>query len=344
MRSMSAGVRDIEQVLDRLGGVLPERAPVLWESLRAPVAAADLDALRRAVEPFELPGEVVAMLQWADGQEPVGGREVWWPSISCGPLLSAAGTAEQYRFLPSITENWQWSPLWLPIARAGWDQAFVEMTTDRPGVVIDASFHDPGTMVVAPSLAAMLDLVTDMIETGLVPDPPDDQEAFRRHTALIDARADWASWPYDRNIAEDVAAWPPHWRESIGLPADPDAPRLPATPIRDVLSGLTGGADLITIEGYVTDRVLVDVAAVGNSIITLDDGTAATHVLVQPDVPGRYWAAVVGRRIQVDILTGDAADREIASVLDENPERRHRAPVGPCVLAREARVGVQSPR
>jgi hypothetical protein len=341
---MSAGVLDIEQVLDRLGGVLPERAPALWKSLRAPVGAADLDALRRTVEPYELPGEVVAMLRWADGQDPERGWQLWWPSISCGPLLSAARAAEQYRFFRDKAEDWQWSPLWLPVAHDGWNQAGVEMVTDRPGAVIDASSHDPDVTVVAPSLAAMLDVAADLLEMGLGLEQPVDQEAFDRRAALIDARADWASWPYDRNIAEDVAAWPPHWRESIGLPADPDALRLPATPIHDVLNGRKGGTDLITIEGYVTDRVLVDIAGSGNSIITLDDGTAATHVLVQPDVPGRYWAAVLGRRIQVDILTGDTADREIASVLDENPERRDRAPAGHCVLARAARVGVQSSR
>jgi hypothetical protein len=218
------------------------------------------------------------------------------------------------------------------------------MTADRPGVVIDASFGNAAVNVVAPSLAAMLDATADMIEAGMSLEQPSDHDEFRRRAALIDARDDWVTWPYDRIIAHEVAGWPPHWRVAIGLPAEPDAPRLPATPIRDVLDDRTDCADPITIEGYVTERVLVDMVASGNSIITLDDGTGATRVLVQPDTPGNYWAAWVGRRIQLDVLAGDAADREIEALFDAKPERRGRAPAGPYLLAREARVGVQCSR
>jgi hypothetical protein len=63
---------------------------------------------------------------------------------------------------------------------------------------------------------------------------------------------------------------------------------------------------------------------------------------VPPDTKGRYWAGWVGRRIQIDVLTGPEALRRIDEVLDGDPERRRRAPVGNCVLAAEVRIGVQA--
>jgi hypothetical protein len=97
-----------------------------------------------------------------------------------------------------------------------------------------------------------------------------------------------------------------------------------------------------TIEGFITDRALIDGVASGNSIITLDDGTGSVRLLVQPDTPAAYWGGWVGRRIQADVLAGSAADREIDAVIDADPRRRQHAPAGRCVLAREVRVGVQS--
>jgi cell wall assembly regulator SMI1 len=224
---VSGGAREIDAVLERLSVVLPERAPALWESLRAPASLADLDALRQAVDPFELPHDVVTLLRWHDGQGKAPVWPPWWPSISCGPLLSAARAAEHYTRLRDETEDWQWNPLWLPVAHEGWNQAGVEMTPDRSGVVVDASFGNAGVNVVAPSLAAMLDAAADMIEAGLPLEQPSDHDEVRRRAALIDARDDWVAWPYDRVITHEVAGWPPHWRVAIGLPAEPDAPRVP---------------------------------------------------------------------------------------------------------------------
>jgi hypothetical protein len=67
-------------------------------------------------------------------------------------------------------------------------------------------------------------------------------------------------------------------------------------------------------------------------------------VLVQPDTPGEYWAAWLGRRIQIDVVGGDDADREIEAVIAAEPGRRERAPAGRCMLARTVRMGVQSGR
>ena len=330
------------EVIERLSRVLPESAPELWDSLRPPVTSADLDELRRAADPFEIPDDVVTMLRWHDGQGNSPGWPPWWPSISCGPLLSAAHAAEHYTWLRDETEDWQWNPLWLPVAREGWNQAGVEMTADRPGVVIDVSFGNPGVIIVAASLAAMLDAAADMIEAGLPLEQPSDHDERRRRAALIDARADWEAWPYDRDIAQGVAGWPPHWRVAIGLPPEPDAPRLPAEPIRHVLDGTAGVSEPATIEGFITGRVLLDIEASGPSIITLDDATGSVQVLVQPNTPGQYWAAWEGRRIQVDVLAGDAADREINAIIDADPRRRERSSAGRPALAREVRMGVQS--
>lgn len=282
------------------------------------------------------------MLRWADGQS---GRRSW-PSIAeRGPLLSAAGCAQHYRLLREVTEVWQWNPLWLPIAHEGWGQAGVEMTVS-PGVVLSVDWGDPDVNVVTPSLVAMLQATADMVEAGLAPDCPVDPEGhgdwLARRWLILDGRDDWVRWPYDRRIASDVDGWPPHWRVAAGLPPETDAPHPPAVPIRSVLDGASGQSEPAVVEGYVTDRVLIDGQASGNSVIAIEDATGTVRVLVQPDTVGSYWAAWVGRRIQVDVLAGLAARHQIDEVLDAEPHRRSRAPVGDCVLAVAVRMAVQT--
>jgi hypothetical protein len=339
---MPNGAPDTAAVLDRLDQVLPDRAPQLWQSRRPPASPADLDALRRAVDPYEVPDEVLALLRWANGQQ---GNSPSWPSVDCGPLLSATQAAEHYSWLRDETEIWQWNPLWLPVTHEGWYQAGVEMTSDHPGAVIDGSFPDPEVRVVAPSLAAMLELPAAMLEAGVAITPPQDPAGYRRwrdeRQALIDGHDDWRAWPYDRVIASNVDGWPPHWRVAIGLPAATDLPHPAATGIRTLIAGDPSLPEPVTIEGYVTERVLVDSHASGNSIITLDDGTGTLRVLVQPDTPGQYWAAWTGRRIQIDLLHGPDAQRSVDAILDGDPQRRTRAPDGECTLAVEVRMGAQ---
>jgi hypothetical protein len=87
---------DIEEALARLGEGLSVHASDVWRSLRPPVADADLDALRQAVKPYDVPTDVVALLRWADGQER---GAPWFPGFEAGRLLSASAAAGHYKWL-----------------------------------------------------------------------------------------------------------------------------------------------------------------------------------------------------------------------------------------------------
>lgn len=280
------------EALERLDRVVPDDVRA---SLRPPVSEDDLDALRIAVGPFEVPDDVVTLLRWADGQESLG--DPWWPLLDAGVLESAVAAAHSYRWLCTETEDWQWNPLWLPVVRAEHVQAAVEMTADRPGVVLDGSFGTEVT-VVAPSLVAVIAGTAEMLEAGVPFYPPDhgDYGAWRSsQQAILDAAPGWARWPYDRIIAGQVAAWPRHWRAAQGLSPEPDAPRREPTPIASL--PVPGR---VTIEGHVIDRELPDGTAAGPALITVADATGELRVLVEKDTPGRFWSGTVGLRIQVD--------------------------------------------
>jgi hypothetical protein len=343
--TMRAAADGMAEVLDRLDGVLPRRAPRIWESRRPPVTRADLDKLRRAVDPYEVPGEVVAMLRWADGQVHGG---PWWPAISCGPLLSAARAAEHYAWLCEETEDWQWNRLWLPVAHEGWYQAGVEMTLGHPGVVLDGSFPDAEARIVAPSLAAMLDVTTQMLESGLPPDTPHDTDGYRRwkaeRDAIMDRRDEWQTWPYDRIIAAEVGGWPPHWRVAIGLPAETDAPHPMAHAIRTALERGTGDSEPMTIEGYVTNVALGDEPRDMPLLVTLNDASGSICVLVEADTPGRHWASWRGRRIQLDVVCSPDAQRRVDEIVGAQAPRQERAAADGYGVAREVRVAVQLER
>lgn len=199
----------IEPVLDRLTSILRKSAPQVWESLRPAVTDSDLDALRRAIDPYEIPTDLIAMLRWADGQ---ADGAIWWPSMECGPLLSARRAAEHYTWLRQNVEDWQRSAAWLPIAHEGWNQAALEIAPQGPGIVIDASFPDPARLL-APTLAVMLDITAEMIEAGITQEAFADAGVWRAKRAeLSDRRAEWELCPYPRVVATTIADWPAHWR------------------------------------------------------------------------------------------------------------------------------------
>jgi hypothetical protein len=201
----------IEETLDRLTLVLRTHAPELWRMLRPAVAAADLDVLRRAVAPYELSHDLIALLTWRDGQEH---GAPWWPALECGPLLRAVDAAQHYNWLRSNTELRQWCPMWVPIAHDGWNQAGLEIGSEGPGVVIDASFPDP-PRVIAPSLTALLEVTADLIDSGAsVPAADADARTWRaRRDVMLAGRREWADWPHARTL-NDVGDWPPYWRRT----------------------------------------------------------------------------------------------------------------------------------
>jgi hypothetical protein len=208
------GEATVQAALDRLTTVLPAQAPAVWESLRPSAGQAALDVVRQAIAPYELPSEICALWQWADGQER---GAPWWPAIECGPLLCSADAADHYKWLGHNAEPAQWCSFWLPIAHDGWNQAAVEIAPDGPGVVIDASFPD-APRVIAPTLAVMLDVTAEMVEAvdGAPPEDSDAREWRARRDAILDNRPEWIHWPYHRAITSD-SAWPEHWRRAARL-------------------------------------------------------------------------------------------------------------------------------
>jgi hypothetical protein len=157
----------LEESLERLDDLLPEREPEFWATLKPPVSESDLDALRRQLDPYELHKELVALLRWHDGQSDPEHNEGAWPLIECGPLLSAQGACEFHAidFLAESIEIGTWSASWVPITAIRHSVAAVEMAAPLDGLVIDASFGDK-PWPRAQSLAAMMHAICVLVEEG----------------------------------------------------------------------------------------------------------------------------------------------------------------------------------
>jgi hypothetical protein len=172
------------------------------------VSDSELEALVRVIDPYEIPTDMTALLRWADGQTDGGN---WWPSMECGPLLSARRAAEHYAWLRENVEDWQWSAAWLPIAHDGWNQAALEIAPEGTGVVIDASWPDPARLLA--TLAVMLDVTAEMVEAGMTPEAFADARDWRaRRDELSDARPEWELCPYPRVVSTSIDEWPADWR------------------------------------------------------------------------------------------------------------------------------------
>jgi hypothetical protein len=205
----------------RLSEILPRYAPWLHATLRPSVDEADLAGLRHAVAPSVVPAALVTLLRWADGQrdEQSSGWIDWWPALDCGPLLSATAIIEHYEGILRTSEDWQWSPSWLPITHESWNQAAIELVSTRSAVILDASWPDL-PRVTAPSLSAVLQATGDLAEAGLFQEAPptsgsdlDDWERRKQH--ILSARylkVGWKHSPFEPDQYIEPDHWPPDWR------------------------------------------------------------------------------------------------------------------------------------
>jgi hypothetical protein len=221
----------VEEVLARLDEVLPLHASWLAESLRPPVTETDLEALRSAVAPYDLPPEVVTMLRWHDGQA----EEAWWPSFlgylpfDRAEWLARHHTARRSLYLDDVDDSNPFPPNLLPLTWHSWSLYCLELSNDVTRGVVDATL-DSDLSIVLPSLAALLEATADLAEAGLITNHVDIdawpnfykravpivQATCERHSAGSWAFAGWTrgdSWP---TLSRSGDAWPSHWtRDAI---------------------------------------------------------------------------------------------------------------------------------
>lgn len=223
---------ETDSALARLTAILPREAPRLWVTLRPPVSESDLLVLRDALAPVAVPSSVVTLLRWADGQDEAGAVEDW-PSLGCCPLLSALQIVEHYQRLLDGAEDWQWTPMWLPVTHSSWNQAALDLTTRRVGVVPDASWPNL-PRVIAPSLPSALEATADIAESGLLREtsptigaPFIEWNTQRRRVRSL--RYDLVGWdhsPFPPDTDIDPELWPEDWLRQ-GPDGTPIRPKLP---------------------------------------------------------------------------------------------------------------------
>jgi hypothetical protein len=152
------------EVIARLDELLLDRESGFAASLNAPATGAEIDALRAAIQPYELIAEIEMLYRWHNGQRE---SRHWWPLFDAGPLLAADEAARRRQQLSDICEEpFQWSEAWLPITQEGWGQVAVKLDEPLQGLVINASFPDEPS-VVAESLAAVFQAICRLIETEI---------------------------------------------------------------------------------------------------------------------------------------------------------------------------------
>jgi hypothetical protein len=226
VRDYAAGVSAVDEAIERLSSVLP-RCRALEASLQGPVSDEDLDALRRAIAPLEIPDELVALLRWADGQPDrwndrltpaqAASRIPWWPSLNDGVLLSAQRIVRLYRQNRQFDAEGMPSPArLLPFCGEQLSQASIEIAEGRVGVVVSTPYDD-GMHLAAPSLASVLEAAADLVEAGH-PIGDDDwpgREWHAERLTILAARYErdgWGNWPYGQELGAYPSSWPEPWR------------------------------------------------------------------------------------------------------------------------------------
>ncbi len=155
---------ETQAAIDRLVPVLERRLPTLLASLNPPVSNNDLDALKRAIDPYGLPAEYETWLRFADGQRHLAG---WWPVIE-GPLLPAAQVVGYYS-----TELQFQPPGLLPISYVSHYQVSIELASEASPTLVETTVSSVEWKVCAPSLPALIDVVSQLVESGEINDWPD---------------------------------------------------------------------------------------------------------------------------------------------------------------------------
>lgn len=156
----------IESVLERFDRMTRSgRAERLLAGRRPPATDAELDELRAAVDPWSLPEDVMILLRWSNGWA----DHTWPPAFGSGgvdPLPFLTHSYLQMRDEPQFRHAW--NPLWLPLFHESWTLGSIELLPEGQSVVIHTNWGDDQVTVTAPSLAAELDAVADLLDAGLL--------------------------------------------------------------------------------------------------------------------------------------------------------------------------------
>ncbi len=211
------GGTDIEGALDRLDAWLSStrEGRTVSAGLRPPATNRDIDELRDAIDPYEVPPELAKLLRWHNGEDPRSRPPHLLPLDDGGPLLGTTEIAVAYHWLLENLETWQWNPLWVPVLKHRHQQLAVVL--EGPRVILHNDFGNAHLRVLSSSLPALMHATADIAEAGFLTDLP-----YRECRSIIDSRADqfgWDGWRYGRQIENDLNAanWPQRWREARGL-------------------------------------------------------------------------------------------------------------------------------
>lgn len=321
-------------VIRRLETALARHAPeVAATAVQAPVTEEDLELLRAAVSPVELPADLVTLLRWSDGF----GEELW-PHVSWDPVGGAALLADQYAFWRDLgketvgDDDPGWPATWLPLSAHGGEVYVLDMSPEGPCPVL---LSDVEISVCSPSLASMLEVTVGLLEAGIPLGDPEEsdpengdfaewRERLKAHEKRL---TDWSPWPFDLNIAAHAAWWPPRWRTALGLSPEPDGAWSPPTPIARISESRAD--EILTIEGYI-QRISNRASPEDNgfdpgdtrtvpTLLRVTDVTGSTVVMVnRPDF--WHWMNVDGVRGQFDVAVATAARKEAEQwIWDEGP-------------------------
>lgn len=218
------------------------RAGRLLAGKLAPATEQELDALRAAVQPFSVPEEVLTLLRWSNGWE-----DGDWPvAFASGGINPVRNIIESYRQMcdePSFRSSW--NPLWMPLFHESWTEGSVELLPAATSVIIHTYWTDDVLTITAPTVAAELDAVADLLDAGLLDENPDTLTAApsmisfdRRRKEIVErtnARHGWSRWPHAHQLSfgKDRSDHPQHWRDAADAwpdPVEPNYPDPPATP------------------------------------------------------------------------------------------------------------------
>lgn len=330
----------IERALERFESVMTVAWPELFAELRPGLDDAAMATLRAAVHPFVLPRQVEALYRWrAGGDSGVFGG---WRMLRPDEVVS------HYDF---TTTQLGYPRAWLPVFD---DQMVNVVTLDLPGQepsdpsVWYGHTHDPFLHRLFDSVEALLDVVCDAVEAGVIVERPHWGIGLGPDGESLDGGA-WSDlrlgrspgsfrWPdppdgtYLSCFPEPD--WPRPWLRAVGVTDDSLLLRGATHTIADLIATAASGPVTATIRG----RVITGSGGRGWWSPVVSDGSA--EIVVHCDTALVPIQPSVGQEAEFDVVLESPATPD--PVIDDDPlvaeiANRFR-PLLPSAVARAARL------